>query len=494
MSEDAAMPLHEEVIDGRIALVSAALLTYQMLPTQAFVGLSTTLTLVATNSTADAITLRAGRRGDQIQVTFPMTPAVAPADALIDAANFTGTAPGFTVGQPSQGSATYNIAPSASDQTLQPGDSLKVAFAPVIVNATPGTPIIKIVESIGTNTGNTSVPVTKLPQELAIIAWLDPYLVGLEQQSTLYWQSFGGNNVQIINFPGQPDTKSFPARGDPPYPGNTPVWLTPTEKDRTYTARVTTNDNRHAEQQRTLAYQGPVVDSFQADGNPVTVGPADKVKLTWITRYSPRVYLQNSAGGAATPVNPNPPLPYVVTPGADALRGAPGWPPSIPGQIAYTVIATGYGGSATSDPISFNIGPVKALYLKYVRMDAGGNLSVIAFATDPPWLAAEFSTAGNGGTYSIYQPGGAVTTLYLGSFDTVHPQVQYFNAKANGDGTYTLTWVTANVTALTLTPPGSPVTPGKQSTTVKPTQTTNYVLTATAKSGETVTSTLTVTV
>jgi hypothetical protein len=479
----------DENIGGNIAGAATTLLSYQFLPTQAFVSLSTSFTFIATNSTDNPITLKSGRRGDMIQVTFPMPPAFTGANALIDAANFTGTptTPGFLVGKQSVGSPTYNIQPS-SDQTLQPGAQIKVVFNPVTVNATPGTPTIQIVEYIGTSTGSTGVDVQKLPQQLSIIAWLDPYLVGLGEPSTLYWQSFAGNNVNIINFPNPPPTRPFPIQGQPPYPGNTVVTLTPTEAERTYTAQVTTNDNRHAQVQITLAHQGPEVTSFQSSG-PLTVGPADQVPLTWTTLYSPTVFLRNSAGGQ-TQVAANPLTPVKVTPGTDALDGAPDWQ-SIPVQVAYTLVATGYGGNALSSPINVNISPVKVLYLKYLQMDGGGNLSVIAFATDPPWPAAQFTTVGTGGTYSVYQPGGAVTTLYLGAFDTVHPQIQYFNAKAESGGSYTLSWVTANATGLTLTP-GSSVTPGKGSTPVKPSVTTNYVLTATAKSGETVTSTLTI--
>jgi hypothetical protein len=471
--------------------------TYQMVPAQAFVALPTNFTLIATNSTENAITLKAGRQGDQIQVTFPMPPAFTGANALIDTANFVATPPtGFLAGQQSSGSATYIIQPSPNDQTVQPGASVKVTFTQVPVNGTPGTPTIQITDYIGGNTGNTSVPVTKLAQELNIIAWLDPYLIALGQTSMLYWQSFGGTNVEIINFPGNPPSKNFPVTGSPPSPGNTIVTLTPTEPNRPYTAKVTTGDGRHAQTQLTLAYHEPIVTSF-GPGGPLNVGPADQVPLTWTTLYTTRAYLQTSVGGAPTPVASNPLQPVMVTPGTDALNGAADWQ-SIPGQVAYTVVATGYGRNAQGTPITVNIGPVKALYLKYLRMDNTGKLSVIAFATDPPgWKAAQANFTSNGATYAVYQPGGTVTTLYLAGGDTVHPQVQYFNATAGAGGTFTLTWVTANATALTLAPVGYTVPTGsvaKGSYDVKPTATTDYVLTAAAKSGETVTSTLRVTV
>ena len=184
-----------------------------------------------------------------------------------------------------------------------------------------------------------------------------------------------------------------------------------------------------------------------------------------------------------------------VTPGTDALNGAADWQ-HIPGTVTYSLQATGYNATPSAS-CNVNIAPVTALYFKYVAMDKNGNLSGIAFATDPAWPAVQFSAAGDGGTFTVFQPGGTATTLYLGSSDKDHPQIQYFNVAPGTGGSYTLSWVTANVTGLVLQPSGYPVPGGdvaKGSTVVTPSKTTNYILSATAASGEVVTSTLTVTI
>ena len=96
----------------------------------------------------------------------------------------------------------------------------------------------------------------------------------------------------------------------------------------------------------------------------------------------------------------------------------------------------------------------------------------------------------------MYQPGGGKTVLYLGPGDTTHPQIQYFNAApATTGGGFVLTWVTANLTALVLAPDGYTVPSeqiAKSTYTVHPSVTTVYVLTGTAKNGQTVSSTLVV--
>jgi len=124
--------------------------------------------------------------------------------------------------------------------------------------------------------------------------------------------------------------------------------------------------------------------------------------------------------------------------------------------------------------ISFPLGPVGAAYFKYEKMA----LSDPIFAVNPRgWPAVQ--------KVVVFGPG-----------DSVNPQVQFFDAVA-GQGKKTLRWVTANVTSLRLDPGGHQIPAAqiaKGSYDVTLTQTTKYVLWATAANGVVITSSLLVTV
>jgi hypothetical protein len=474
---------------------SPTILNYTINPSQVIIATQNDFSLVITNpASAQPVTLDQGNQ-DQIQVSFPAPPEFTGADALTDSLSFTAQSltDGFIAGQLTQGSNPFVIQPMGV-QTLLPGHSIKIQFKAVTVNGETGSPKIQIEEFIGESDQKTTLAVEKLPQQLHVIGWLDPWTVGLEQQSTLYWQSFGGTSVDVIGFPGGTGIQNFPVSGNPPYPGNTKVTVPPDQAQRTYTLRVKTNDQRHAEMPVTLSQQSPMIIQFEAVSPPTEpLGPTQQVNLIWHTLFTKYAYLQTPVDNSEVLPDMSTPTPF--TPGVDAYKGNDRQ--SIPDKVDYILQACGYKESATST-VTFKIGQVKVLYFKYAKMD-GDKLSGIIYLLDPPeWAGSNLSLA-NVNKLTVYQPGETTTVLWLGSADTVHPQVQFFDAVSGQGGKFTLRWVTANLKSLVLkwngqsyTVPSAQIAKGTYEVT--PTRTTNYMLEATGTNGETVTSTLAVNV
>ena len=473
--------------------VAPALFTYTINPDQVFVALSTSLTLVITNpASSSSVSLKGGRQGDEIDVTFPVPPGQTEADSLVDKVTFSSTSltAGFTVGPQTPGSNIFVIRPIGT-QPLAPGQTIQVRFDNVIVNSAVGSPSVIIQEFIGSSKGSPTLPMRKLPQELNVIAWLSPFIIGLGGNSTLYWQSFGGTKVTVFGLATGQGQQVFPVSGDPPYPGNMSVTLKATDAQRTFSVQVMTNDNRHFETSVTLTQGSPCITFFGPAGavpGPPLKGDAS-VQLSWTTLYAPKVFLQTPAEGAAKQFPPN--TSTTVTPGVDAINGAPDFQ-HIPAVVTYTLQAPGFG-PAASQEVSFSLASVRLLYFKYMNLTEQGQLSNIRFSFDTQWSAQELSL-GDVATLVVYQPGGAIDTYFLGSGDSTHPQIQYFNASPVG-GNYSLSWVTANLQSLTLEPSGTTIPVGEiasGSMVVSPTETTTYVLTGLGTNGQSIQSYLTV--
>ncbi len=494
------MTIDERLARRRYRAYTAALtdaatqLAYSAAPNQAFVGLPTTLTITMTNNTGAAISLTGGRNGDAVLLTIPAPPTFTGANALTDNIDFSCSplTPGYTCGQQGPGSPTFTVVP-IDTQTLAPGASIQVTIGPMTINATTGSPSIQVQEYIGSNTGTGGIAVQKIPQSLAVIAWLSPWIVGLGIPSTLYWQSFGGTRITVFGFPTGTGEKRFDVTGKPPYQSSTPVTVRGNESQRTYTVQVTSNDGKHAETPVTLTQQPPLITSFVSNPKPPPnpFDPGASILLNWTTLFSSRVYLLTPRG-QMNQVSPNPSAPMSVSPGLDALAGAPS-PSQIPPTAIYQLSAQGYLNTPTQS-IVIQLGPMSVLYFKYTQMDNQGKLSFAAYETDGSWPnGSQMVQTPTLNTLTVFQPGGVTTIMYLGPGDTVHPQVQYFNfAPAQGGG-FTLTWVTANLTSLVLNP-GNYVVPAPQiakgTYIVKPVADTAYVLTGTAANGQTVASTL----
>lgn len=490
---------------------SGTLLSYSIQPGQVFVATSTTLTLTIRNPDAGPpVDFKGGPGGDEIDITIPHG---AGADALASTLNFTGQSQtsGFTCARLA-GSDAFAVRPVGSGVTrLLPGKTIVVEFTGVTINAVPSTAgqsaQVAIEEFIGDTDASTTVGVSKLPQQLAVVAWLVDYTVGLGQQTKLMWQSFGGTMVTVHGYDDdvidkscpdpKPGKRCFPVTGSPPYSGYTEVGVPKDQPARTYTVVVSTGDGKHEQQEVTLTQHKPVItalgagSSYSPPAGPV--GAMDPVGLRWATLYAARAFLQTPAQGTPTRVELNPVEDTTVVPGRDVTDG---WQPGdvVPATADYVLTATGYGPQAV-ETVSYTLEPVSIAYFKYQQMK-DGTLSGFTWMTDPPdWPAVEIQVSTAPYTFTVRQPGGGSVTAYLGP-NTTQPQVQYFGAAAGEGGQYVLTWVTANVASLVLGPVGYDVPAGdvaKGSYTVEPDGPTTYVLTATPTGGgQPVTSTLVV--
>lgn len=476
--------------------MSATLLKYQFNPAQVFIATSTDLQLIITNpETKDTpITFAGGPKGDEINITFP----VGSGDTdLVNTLDFTCTSKtsGFTCGL-SSGNNFFAIK-SPKGAVLEPGQTIVIVFSNVVINGQTGKPAseatIKIKEYIGTNTGDASVAIKKLPQELNIVAWLDPMVVGKKQYATLYWQSMGGTKVVIAGFGSGTGTKEFEVTGDPPHSDSCKVNVpSDTEGQRDYTLRVYTSDQKHVETKVTLTQLPPLITSFStsiAEPGPITV--AQKVEVSWTSLYATDTYLQLADGKSQK----NPISPVTISPGEE-IAGiyVPGTP--LPGKACYKLTLMGFQ-KLPPKCFEFKLLPVELLYFKYATMDGEGKLSGVVFKTNADFWPSVFNPSNPEIlTFSFPQPGLPNSVYYLGNGDTEHPQIQYFEATAKTAGEYELQWVTANLDALVLNPgnitiPAGDIPKGKM--TVKDiTLPATFTLTGTGKDKETINSILTI--
>lgn len=481
-------------------------LDYRLTPPQVFVATSTGLTLtIGVPTQGSAVTLE---DGDEIQVRFP-APGAPDALTMVLPLTVTSSDPRFTAALSGTGDY-YVVAPFGFEgQTIAPGTAFTVTWGSFQVSPDTGTSTIRVDEFIGSGTGGRALAVEKVAQELNVVAWLEDLVVGLEQQTKLNWTSYGGTLVVVAGFQGgtheacpqdlrRPGWKCFAVRGDPPYPAFTMVDVPSTSAAQwQYTVRVYTGDGQNREKVVSLTQHAAYIFGFGVypDLAPpaAPVGATETARLSWRTIYGTEAYLTSPTGQHREFTNPANPV--AVQPGVDAMQSAPS-KSQIPDTASYKLQVKGFGGFVEAT-VTFRILPVRLLYFKYMQMDEQGNLSDPRWLMDPAdWKGTDLKPAPDLYTFIVYQPGSRTEVRYLGAGDTTHPQVQYFAATPGEGGRQTLTWVTANVTALVLNPGGYHVPGGeiaKGTYEITPPGTTDYVLEATAASGEKVTSTLRVT-
>lgn len=487
----------------------STLLAYRVTPPQVYV--SSTVSLVVTISNPiDGQPVVFGTH-DEIQIQFPATNSDDPLTTTLPT-QVTVSTSSFTCAL-SPGTSYYLVQPFGfGGVTLQPGDSFTITFANVVIDANTGSPSLTFQEYIGSDSGSTSIVVEKIALALSVVAWLQQLVVGLNQYTTLWWQSAGNNGVMVSGFPDNnvdpncpssmryPGQRCFPVSGSPPYTGDTQVNVgSTTDAQRTYTLTAYTSDGQQVTTTVTLTQHQPYIAGFGVPpaytqpGAPLAAGAS--LSLQWKTWYGTSAWVANPANKTISR-DLNPTAPMVVNPGLDAAAASgPPWT-NIPASAVYTLNVTGFEHSATAQ-VTAQVLPPQVLYFKFME-NTGGTLSVVGYSIDPnTWPAMNLNLSAQPYTLTVYQPGGTSTTLYLGSGDTTHPQVQYFAATSVQESQQTLSWVTANVTQLVLNPgaylvPSSDIASG--SYVVSPSETTHYVLTATAANGDVVTSTLTVAV
>lgn len=431
----------------------ALLFNYNFQPQQVFIGAAADISLVIENPlTSGTVEFDGGRDGSEIHITFPVGSGK---NDLVNALGFKAVSQtdGFSCDQSSTGQ--YYVVTSQNDIDITPGMQIIIKFEGMIINGQEGTAQVGIDEYVlidQTASGTTAV--TKVPQGLNVIAWLEPLVVGLYGTSTLYWRSTGGTTVQVAGLNEGTGVKQFPVKGEPPYPGSYGVNILPEQPQRVFTVTVFAGTTRGPEVMPTLTQNPPLITSYTGNKSG-TIGVTDTVQLKWSCLYASSTSLKPP--GTAIP---NPLSPRTVVPGQDLVNMYVGNYGAMPDTATYRLTAFGYQNNP-SQSLSFKLAPVGLAYFKYKTKGADGKLSDIVWATDPAqWKAVELNLNNNLNTLTIYQPGGRSNVYYLGSGDTTHPQIQYFNAEKGTGDQYTFSWVTANLKSLVLNPGNFPITGG----------------------------------
>lgn len=492
---------HAAACDSGWALAAAAdktRLSYAIAPAKVLAGATQAFTLTATNpETADPVTFTPGAQGDEILITVPAPPQVSGSGALTDTVNpdVVSQTDGFIFGPQPGGSNSFVVKPLLKT-ALAPGGRISLRFNAVLVDSTPGTASLAVQEFIGASDRKTTLAVEKEKPGISITAWFDRPIVGMGETALLRWQSQGGTVVTVTGLDSGTGEESFPAKGKtPPYPGQL-SFIPGTAGSMPLTLTVRTSDgSKSATAAATLTVRAPYLARLAADPASGSALSADAAaRLDWAILYARAATLTppSAAGPALVPAVPLRPL--TVTPGADALAGAPSLS-QIPGEVDYLLVGTGFM-PQVSGRVRYSINPVALAYLKYHQKDAGtGKLSAPGFALDPVEWQGYQEVITDVISFTLYQPGGGSETYVLGSKDTSHPQIQYFAPKAAAvGGKVTLEWVTANLASLTLEPGGhkiaaADIKSGSLEVDVPPDR--SFTLTGAASSGATVPSALT---
>ncbi|MBL6449583.1 hypothetical protein JMN32_24950 [Fulvivirga sp. 29W222] len=447
----------------------STLLDYSFLPNAVFVNSKDSLKLVAQNPiSSKSIPFKAGRGGDTINISFP-------SDLVTNLDFGTGevTTP-FTCNKVGDNF----VITATEDTTLDPGETVEVMFNDVPITASTGTASVVINEYIDLNSGKTSVPVSKKAQELGVIVWLDPLIVGLDHTSNLQFKSAASTKVVISGYPDGKGEKSFET---PPYSGSDAVGIgSDTNAQRTYVATAWANGNQSPPESITLTQVPPLITIFSPTENQ-SVNPGEEITLTWKTMYessNEMKWLQSRKINARSP--------FTSTPGTELTdiynmgnRNAQ----LMPDTVTYSFHVNGFKTPAKHDFV-FKVNPVQLLYIKYKNDD----LTEIAFKMDPiHWKAADPNYGNNSLTLTIHQPGYKQDIFYLDTEDTTHPMIQYFEVV---DGN--LSWITANLKSLTLDPGGTSIDEGKikKGTSPIPKDAQSVTLTGVGNNGQSIRSVL----
>ncbi len=430
---------------------------YSFSPSEIFTNSVVDLNLYVTNNTADTIEYEGGPDSDEIHINFP---AGSGATDLVVNIGFTSNSETKYFSCAKSASNDDYVITATMNVPIPKGGQIHIIFLQVPINATPGTAPVAITEYLGSaDPASGSKDITKTqPASLSIMAYLQQQVVGLDQTTNLTWYSTGATRVVVTGFATGDKQRTFPVQGDrPPYKGTCVVDIASDKDSTTYTL-IAYNGNGNSDpsvQTYVVLYHGYAkINSFVAyktddlsQHNEVGSEPlaVDKsVTLYWYLTYAARWQLKPPGKPLNNPINPR-----QVTPGMDLVQAYQGNYGGMPATSDYKLTAFGFEDKNPTDTISFKLKPVGVGYFKFKDLA----MTQVVWATNPEnWPAFDVKMPTQQPyTFTIYQPGGKSDVYYLGSNDT-HPQVQFFDyAKASGDD-YKLSWITANLTSLTLNP------------------------------------------
>jgi hypothetical protein len=286
--------------------------------------------------------------------------------------------------------------------------------------------------------------------------------------------------------------------GDPPHTASVNVAAPVGQAAQTtFTVQVFATGKSAPASYTTLTKHMPVITGFDtaeptAEGGSV-VAPTESIQLAWTSVYATQAWIDGPGISRQWYTNPSSADYLTRTPGLD-LYDAASDKSKIPDVAKYTLTLSGYNpyspGTGIVKSFSLDVQKVQLAYFKYLAND-GGQLSQVGWATVPdawPGVSMTAASAGKPNVLQIQQPGSRVDTYYLGTPDSVHPQIQYFGYASAGGG-FTLSWITLNLTGLTL---DGVAQQQIQSGSASVASAGTYTLVGTASNGESVASVLTI--
>jgi hypothetical protein len=292
----------------------------------------------------------------------------------------------------------------------------------------------------------------------------------------------------VVGFPYGTGTRTFPLSGTPPVSGHTTVMIQQGAHAQSYTLNVIKpGTGTVASAQVTLQNHTPFISVFAPVGELPAALPVDRqVTLRYVTVFAATAELISPLGAWPLPVPASGSV--VVAPGADAYRIG-GNSANIPSSLDYSLMAQGFSTPDTRT-IRVTLAPIRVLYFKFL-VDQDGVLSGAQAKLVPDsWPGQVVASQGDDLlVLTVWGPGGQVVQQYLGSGDTVHPQIQYFDAQPPAGGNVSVSWVSANLTALVLDPGGHAIPAGdvaKGQATIPLGGAGELVLTGTSASGASV--------
>lgn len=355
-----------------------------------------------------------------------------------------------------------------SDVTLNHGDSVVFAFVTNVLT-TPGTASLQVKEVIGGKSAQAPPLPVLIENALSITAFANPVSVGQLRAVTLQWNTIGGEYVTISPGSGQ----QYPA-------GTSSTMVTPFQNVPQTVYTLTVYQGSNSSNCNVIVNLGvPAVSGFQMTPSD-TLEINQAIQASWVTQYATEVTLSPPLGES----------PFVQASGSRNFVPSKALPANAMSE-PYTITLYGYQGPVQK-VLLLNFAPMRIRYLRFSTFPTqqGPTPPVIydVFNAQP---GTSLNVTGTPIVLTAVGPGGPATAQLNGSGPEVQVMLANPSSVPKGQSTV-ISYLVKNVTSLTLQPGDVPLTfdsSGNGSTTVQPTQTTTYILSA-SNGGVTVTSEL----
>ena len=452
-------------------MADPTILQYGFLPNAVQANTRANFTLTVTNASGSDLNLT---RDDEIYLILPVGSSAT--DLTPDLNDVSPSAPPGWRFDKFQGETNRLIISPLANLTFANGASLQFVMANVIINPSQGGCTLALQEYIGVNEGQTSFAVNKSEAQFSIIAQAIPSSVGKNQSTRLKWTAVKAGYVTIDPLGIRVDTVGEITTI--PYQD-----LTPPQAQVTYTFTAWTQDQKFVKDLVVVTIVPPVIRAFEPQ-HQAPIDYDDSVTLSWIVDYAEQVML-------VLPQGP------VKVDARGSLQVQPKTMLSTNASVAtYTLRATG-----TGNPVLAYVKiPFKPVVIDYFRYRSFTDTTVDSHVTNGRGTITSHQGA-QGQYWQMVATGPyGPLTQYLGHYNAVQVQVFVVSAQGAAAGTeLKLEWQTYLATSLSLQVNGHTQAIASDqiargSMAITPQASSTYVLLATDAQGNSVSSSLLVTV